>query len=62
MTLILQSKATSCPSHCHPCQGEIIIEDWLWLSWTGFFGEEKVHKDEGNGKGNCFEFAFISGR
>lgn len=47
-TFILQSKATSCPSCC-PCQGEITIEGWLWLSWTGFFREEKVQKDEENG-------------
>lgn len=33
----------------------MVILDW-------FFWEEKVHRDEENGKGNCFEFAFISGR
>lgn len=37
-TLILQSKATSCPSNCSSSQGEITTEDWLWLSWTVFLG------------------------
>lgn len=47
-TLILQSKATSCPATCHPSQGEIAIEDWLWLSWTVlvFLGGGKMRKNE----------------
>lgn len=58
MTLILQSKATSCPSRCHPCQGEIIIEDWLWLSWTGFFWGGKGTQRWGKWKGELFWVCF----
>lgn len=35
------SKITSCPSSCSPSQGNITLEDWLWSSWTGFFGRKR---------------------
>lgn len=53
-----RNKATSFPSNCSPPQGDITTEDWLQFYWAVFLGA-KVHKGEENGKGNCFEFAFI---